>query len=214
MVKFYLMKLKSIFCLTQSLLLLPLLALALAGCTHDKVKPDPMAPPSIVANPGETNVPTLHVGDMVSITFSGLPTQLEPQNKPIKEDGTIMLPDIGSVQAAGKTVGKLEEIIHDLYVPKVYLHLNVTVTASSDRVYYIHGEVKSPGRLIYTGPITVSKAITSAGDFTDFANPSKVWLIRVNGDRFKVNVNRIRAGEDPDPPVYPNDQIEVARRFF
>ncbi len=173
-----------------------------------------MAPPRFVSNPGEANVPRLHVGDIVSISFSGLPTPLEPLNKPIKEDGTISMPDIGDVKAAGKTIGELEDTIHDLYVPKIYLHLNVTVTTSSDRVYYIRGEVRSPGRLIYAGPITVSKAITSAGDFTDFAKRSKVWLIRVNGDRFKLNVNRILEGKDPDPPVYPGDQIEVSRRIF
>ena len=74
--------------------------------------------------------------------------------------------------------------------------------------------MKSPGRLIYAGPITVSKAITSAGDFTEYANRSKVWLVRSNGDRFKLNVNDILDGDQPDPPVYPGDQIEVTKRLF
>jgi len=173
-----------------------------------------MAPPSFTSIPGEANVPRLHIGDVVSITFSGLPETVEPQDKPIKEDGTITLPDIGRVKAVGKTIGELEDTIHDLYVPKIYTHLNVTVKTSSDRVYYIRGEVKQPGRLIYAGAITVSKAITSAGDFTDFANRSKVWLIRSNGDRFKLDLNDILDGSQPDPPVYPGDQIEVSRRMF
>ncbi len=60
--------------------------------------------------------------------------------------------------------------------------------------------------------ITVTKAITSAGDFTDFANRKKVFLIRANGQRFKLNADAILNGDAPDPPVYPGDQIEVARR--
>jgi len=209
------MKLKSILPLRQSLLtLLPVLALTLAGCFSSGKKTDVMAPPSFESSPGEANVPRLHIGDVVSITFTGLPDSLESQNKPIKEDGTITLPDIGRVKAVGKTIGELEDTIHDLYVPKIYTHLNVTVATSSDRVYYIRGEVKAPGRLIYAGPITVSKAITSAGDFTDFANRSSVWLIRANGDRFKLNLNDILDGSQPDPPVYPGDQIEVTRRIF
>ena len=72
--------------------------------------------------------------------------------------------------------------------------------------------VKSAARK--SGPVTVSKAITSAGDFTDFANHSKIWLIRANGDRFKLNLDAILAGEQPDPPVFPGDQIEVGRRIF
>ena len=212
------MKLKFLFLLRRSLLLLlPVLTLALAGCSlfsGSGKKIDPMAPPEFVTNVGETNVPHLHIGDVVSVTFTGLPEIVEPLDKPIKEDGTITLPDVGRVKAAGKTIGELEDTIHDLYVPKIYTHLNVTVKTSSDRVSYIRGEVKSPGRLIYAGPITVSKAITSAGDFTEYANRSKVWIVRSNGDRFKLNVNDILDGDQPDPPVYPGDQIEVTKRLF
>ncbi len=197
-------------------MLLPVLALT--GCSlfyHSGKKLDPMAPPEFTSNPGEPNVPRLHIGDVVSITYSGLPDVIDPQDKPIKEDGTITLPDIGRVKAVGKTIGELEDTIHDLYVPKIYTHLNVTVKTSSDRVYYISGEVKAPGRLIYAGGgITVSKAITSAGGFTDFASHSGVWLVRANGDRFKLNVDDIMDGSLPDPPVYPGDQIQVNRRLF
>jgi hypothetical protein len=68
--------------------------------------------------------------------------------------------------------------------------------------------------MIYTGPISVSKAITSAGDFSEFADRSDVTLTRANGQRFKLNLNRILAGKDVDPPVYPGDQIKVGKRIF
>jgi polysaccharide export outer membrane protein len=211
------MKLKFFPTLRQSLLvLLPVLTLALAGCSlfsNNEKKLDVMAPPG----PDTTKpiVPRLQIGDVVIVTFSGLPSDdYAAQEKPIKEDGSITLPDIGRVDAAGKTPGELEDIIHDLYVPKVVKHLNVTVKNTASYVYYVRGEVKGPGRQIYTGPITVSKAITSAGDFTELASRSSVWLTRVNGDRFKLNLNRILDGEDPDPPVYPGDQVQVNKRIF
>jgi protein involved in polysaccharide export with SLBB domain len=199
----------------RTLACLPLLAIALSGCSlfsHSQ-KEDVMASPGYVVQPGE-ELPRLHIGDIVTVTFSGLPDTQEPQEKTIKEDGTITLPDIGRVKAAGKTVGELEDAIHDLYVPKIYTHLNVSVKATNDRVYYVRGEVKAPGRIIYAGPITVSKAITSAGDFTDFADKADVVLTRINGKRFVLNVNHILDGRDPDPPVYPGDQIDVTRRIF
>ena len=209
------MKLELFFSFRQGLFtLLAGLTLILTGCASNGKKADVMAAPEFVTMVGEDKVPRLHIGDVVSVTFTGLPETVEPLDKPIKEDGTITLPDVGRVKAVGKTIGELEDAIHDLYVPKVYLHLNVTVKTSSDRVYYIRGEVRAPGRLIYAGPITVSKAITSAGDFTDFANRSSVILTRSNGDRFKLNLNKILAGDQPDPPVYPGDQIEVGRRLF
>ena len=209
------MKLKSFSLFRQSLFtLLPVMALMLTGCANSGKKPDVMANPGYVKNPGEGNLPRLHIGDVVTITFSGPPDQILGQEPTITEDGTITLPDIGRVQAVGKTVSELEDAIHDLYVPKLYTHLNVTVKASSDRAFYISGEVRSPGRLLYTGDITVSKAITSAGDLTDFADRSNVVLIRTNGDRFELNLNRILAGKDPDPPIFPGDQLKIGRRFF
>src|SRR5258706_13257787 len=106
------MKLKLLPLLRQSLLtLLPVLALAVAGCSlfsSSGKKTDVMAAPGYVMNPGEGVQPRLHIGDVVSITFSGVPDVLEGQNKPIKEDGTITLPDIGRVMAVGKTIGELE----------------------------------------------------------------------------------------------------------
>src|SRR5262249_45062974 len=136
------------------------------------------------------------------------------QEKLVNDDGTITLPEIGRVTAAGKTPAQLEQDIHDAYVPKIYTHLSVRVKTTSDRVYFVRGEIKTPGRLIYVGPITVTKAITSAGDFTDFANRKRVYLIRSNNQRFKLNCDRILDGELPDPPVFPGDQIEVKRRLW
>jgi len=212
------MKSKSfqLFTRCSRLLLLPLLALALGGCAlfSGSKKPSPMEPPTSEINPGGLNVARLHIGDTVTVIFSGLPEELAPQEKPLKEDGTITLPDIGRVKAAGKTPGELEDAIHDLYVPRFYTHLSVTVKTTGDRVYYVRGEVKAPGRMIYAGAITVSKAITSAGDVTDFADKADITLTRANGQRFELNLKRILAGKDPDPPVYPGDQIEVGRRIF
>jgi polysaccharide export outer membrane protein len=134
-------------------------------------------------------------------------------NQSIKEDGTITLPYIGSVKAAGKTSGELQNDIHDLYVPQYYKHLTITVK-SEDRVYYVGGEVKLPNRYLYSGQTTVTQAIQAAGDFTDFANRSKVWLIRADGERIKVNCNKALEDPSQDPKVYPGDQIQVPRRLW
>jgi polysaccharide export outer membrane protein len=156
----------------------------------------------------------LNVGDIVTITMVGPPEEQTPLEKPITDDGTIQLPDVGRIQAAGKTPGELEQAIHDHYVPAIYTHLSVTVKITGDRVYFVRGEVKTPGRLVYDGPITVTKAITSAGDFTDYANHHEVYLTRANGKRFELDCDSILKGEEPDPPVFPGDQIEVKRRWF
>lgn len=186
------------------------LILALAGCASENYK-EVMEVPA--GDSSEVPGAHLQIGDTITITFDGLPTNPANQEKTINEDGTITLADIGTLKVAGKTTGEVENAIHDLYVPKIYNHLTVTVKAG-DRVYYVRGEVKSPGRQVYVGTITVTKAITSAGDFGDFANHKNVLLIRSNGKRFIVNCDKILNGDAPDPGVYPGDQIEVRRNRF
>jgi protein involved in polysaccharide export with SLBB domain len=198
-----------------------LLGLLLAGCrsSSDEImfSDMPNGPGAINGTPSANgtspDAARFHVGDTIVVTLSGVPVEIPPHQEPIKEDGTITLPDIGKVQAAGKTAGELQNAIHDLYVPRFYTHITVTVNIG-DRVYYVSGEVKQPGRLVYVGQTSVNQAITSAGDFTDFANHKNVTLIRVNSDRMKINVDRVRNGRAEDPPVYPGDQIIVPRRVW
>lgn len=75
---------------------------------------------------------------------------------------------MGSIQAAGKTAGQLQRELQEAYVPKLYRRLTVTVL-TENRVFFVDGEVRQPGRLVYTGELTVLKAVASAGGFTDFA---------------------------------------------
>jgi polysaccharide biosynthesis/export protein len=170
-------------------------------------------PPPAVSD-GQTNaqVAHFHVGETVSVDFSETPDLIPQHDEQIKEDGNITLPLIGSIQAAGKTAGELQTQIHDLYVPKYYVRLTVTVKPG-DLVYFVRGEVKGPGRQLYVGDTTVTKAITSAGDFTDFASHT-VWLIRANGDRAKEDVDSATENPTLDLRVYPGDQIVVPRRIF
>ncbi len=191
----------SLFCL------LPVLSLFFAGCdTPYHAETDPNA---------NADVSHLHVGDELTVNLDGLPDPIEPHEEAIKEDGTITLQYIGAIKAAGKTAGELQRDIYNAYVPRFYTHsLNVTVKNTSERVYYVRGEVTKPGEQLYREGMTVTRAITAAGDFTDFANHKKVVLTRTNGERIKVNCEDVLSGDAPDPVVYPGDQIQVARRLF
>jgi protein involved in polysaccharide export with SLBB domain len=194
-----------------------LLGFACGGCSSSPNSSNkPKSPPALTGlSPEDSNLaaPSFHVGETVIVDLTGTADLIPEHIEPIKEDGTLTFPYIGAVQAAGKTPGELQNEIRDRYVPKYYVRLTVTVK-SQDRVYYVGGEVKQPGRQLYVGQTTVTRAIQSAGDFTDFANRSKVWLVRANGKHIRVNCNK--ALEDPslDLPVYPGDQIQVPRRLL
>lgn len=155
----------------------------------------------------------LQIGDLLKIEFSSGTIQLPVHEEHIKDDGTVTLDLIGAIQAAGKTVGELQKEIQKAYVPKYYRNLTVTVKGS-DLFYYTGGEVKSPGRQLYLGPITVTGAIKSAGDFTDFAKKTQVKLIRANGKILIINAIKAQEKTELDLPIYPGDKIDVPRRFW
>ncbi len=155
----------------------------------------------------------IHVGDSLSITFSDTPAQFPPSEQRVKSDGTIALPYTQTFMAAGKTRGQLETEIHDRYVPKFVTYITVNIKAQ-ERVYYVGGEVKAPGRQPYLGKLTVLRAIQSCGDFTDFADRKNVKVIRASGRTETVNCNKALKEPRLDLEVYPDDNIIVPRSIF
>ena len=195
-----------------------LASLVFTGCNSlndlPPVDTQPITPvtQSTQAAQAASNVAVFHVGDTVNVTFSGAPISPDPHEEQIKEDGTITLYLIGAVKAAGKTAGELQTEILTNYVPKYYVRLTVTVKPG-ERYYFVTGEVKAPGKQIYTGETTVLKAISTAGGFRDFASHT-VKLIRTNGDVREENCDNANSNPALDLKVYPGDQIVVKRSIF
>ncbi|HVK59254.1 MAG TPA: polysaccharide biosynthesis/export family protein, partial [Candidatus Kapabacteria bacterium] len=152
-------------------------------------------------------------GDKVYIDFAdnvGMPSNWQ---QTVREDGTITLPLGQQLRAAGLRKGELESAIHDLYVPRILKRLTVNVR-KENQSYFVNGEVKNSGQKDHTGLITVMKAISAAGDFSDYANKSKIDVIRANGERLRVNGKKIMNGEETDLPIYPGDRVYVYRRYW
>jgi len=225
------MRLRHAICSYSSLLSVGLLAIFLAGCgtmdsDNNQVPPSgPAAASSTPVSPSPAQAPVVslrtdpfRVGDRVKVDFSGSPTPIPFVETEIKGDGTIRLDFVGDIRAAGQTPGELERDIQSKYVPNYYTHLNVTVTPVV-RYFYVDGEINgggsSGGRVMYVGPITVTRAIAAAGGFNPFAARTKVKLFRVDGKKAIV-INCVKALDHPelDVPVYPGDKIFVPRRYF
>jgi polysaccharide export outer membrane protein len=190
----------------------------LAGCgtTSQDTSANGTKHPAQTSPPSE--IARFAIGDTVIVSFSGLPSgdpmMTELHQEPIKDDGTITLPYIDSVVAPGTTAGELQTEIHYLYVPKYYFNLTVTVSPG-ERVYYVGGEVKEPGRQEYVDATTLTKAIQSAGGLTDFASHHNVKLTHsATGQVITVDYDAVLQNPAEDPPVYPNDQINVEKRIW
>jgi protein involved in polysaccharide export with SLBB domain len=179
------------------------LVTVLSGCQTGQKYPDS------AQKPGDT----FRIGEVISVKavpWSGDP--LPDHTERIGEDGTISLLYIGQVKAEGKTASQLKKEIQDLYVPKYYNGLNVTVYGA-EKYFYVDGEVRASGKYEYPGEMTAVKAISVAGGFTDFARKTKVQVTH-NGHKQTLNVSTAIDNPSLEIPVYPGDTIHVPRRIF
>lgn len=184
----------------------------LTGCFGDGPKPTPAAG---TTKPKRYEADILQVGENLRITLSGITKETadKPIEQRIKDDGTINLELIGSVPAAGRKVGDLQQDIHDRYVPHYYTRLNVLVQYEN-RFIFVNGHVKLPNRLVYVPNMTVLKAIASAGGFDDYADQSGVTVTRADGTVEKVDCKKALKRPELDLPVYPDDKVQVDMRFW
>lgn len=126
----------------------------------------------------------------------------------VPSSGSISYPFLKEVKLAGKTVTEVETAIRTGLQGDYLIDPKVSVTVLVYRQFYIHGEVKYSGGYAYQPDLTLRKAITLAGGFTDKANKSKITVIR-DGDK--------RQGSQKiglDDLVSPGDIITVEESLF
>lgn len=155
----------------------------------------------------------IRAGDTLMISILDVPEAQRITDKEfvVRSDGTINVPNLQTVQAAGKTFGQFERELQTNYIAKKIFRQPTVVVKPGIRFYTVGGEVKAPARMAYSGGITVIRAIVSCGDFTDFANRKKVEISRANGDREVVDCIKARRDAKYDRPICPGDAIFVPR---
>ena len=182
------------------------------------LKPAPAPVPVVTNPPGDTKetVETpgvservLRSGDRLVVTIHAPPEPFTSQHV-VDEAGRINLPYIGAVVVAGKSCSRAQEEIEKQYIDEKY-YKNVTVIiVPPESEYSVSGEVLRPGPYPLTRNLTVLQALARSGRFTDYADQSKVYLIRGN-DRTEINLLDIRKGRQKDVVIIPGDVIEVPR---
>ncbi len=182
----------------------------LTGCVTDGTE-KPLPPVNCSAD-------EIRPGDGLTITFADAnppPIQGPEYRDRVKDDGNIQLPLVGSIKVAGRRSGDVERDVQRLYIDKGY-YKRITVTIRVEERYYsIGGEVRNPGPKMFSGEVTVLRAIQAAGDFTDFADKTSIKVIRTTGTNEIFNANK--AIKDPakyDRKICPGDTIHVGRRMF
>lgn len=193
--------------------LLAVLGFALAGC---KSMPIAENPPNIGSyEPTNGDSELLRPGDLLKFTFQGPSNLTIPVHEErVPESGYITLPDIGKVEAVGKTRVQLQEAVRAKYVPAHYRELSVTI-APAERFFYVAGEVRKEDRHPYLGKETLTGAISAAGGFSEFADKKNISVTRTDGTVLRAHYPK--ALENPtkfDLKILPGDKINVPRRYY
>jgi polysaccharide biosynthesis/export protein len=158
----------------------------------------------------------LVAGDVVRISFPAAPELNQTQK--IGSDGTLSLPLIGEVPAAGKTIGQIQADLARLYKPQLQDN-EVLVTLDTRAVpVVVSGAVQKPGKIIFERPATVLEAIMEAGGFTPEADLKKVSLIRIVKGEHETEIFDMRPvlKGKPTPAIYCSggDVIYVPERLL
>ena len=124
---------------------------------------------------------TLGVGDELAINVwenEGLTTEAT-----IRPDGTITMPLVGDLKAAGETPSQLKARIKARLGDFVKLQgseITVAVSAANSYRFTVAGEVSRAGVYNSAFYVTVAEAIALAGGFTRFAKRNDITLMRRN----------------------------------
>src|SRR5271166_2576764 len=119
----------------------------------------------------------LNSGDVVKISFPAAPELNQSQK--IGTDGTLSLPLVGEVHAAGKSPGQLQSELATLYKPQLQDNEVIVTLETRALPVVVSGAVQKPGKIVFERPATVLEAIMEAGGFTPEADLKKVSLIRI-----------------------------------
>lgn len=153
-----------------------LVFVTLAGC------PGRLPPYDYAREPDPRNKElTLGVGDVVAINVwenRDLNTEAT-----IRPDGTITMPLVGDLKAAGETPttlkGNIKTRLQD-FVKLQGTEITVAVKSWKSYKFTIQGEVVRQGVFTSEGFVTVADAIAMAGGLTRFARRDEVKVFRVD----------------------------------
>jgi len=133
----------------------------------------------------------------------------------VRPDGMISLPLLDDVQAAGLTAMQLRDVLAKKlaeYMPSP----EVSVIVNDVRSFKVSvmGEVARPARYELKSWTTVLDVLAQAGGFNQFANRSKIVILRPNGKtmtRVPFNYNKVvsSGGEEENFYLQPGDIVLV-----
>lgn len=124
----------------------------------------------------------------------------------IDASGTINLPLISRVLAAGQTPQNLEANVANALIKGDFLKRpRVQVSVLQFRPVFISGAVKNAGAFAFQDGLTVEKALVLSGGLNATASSSRIYLIRDQRGRQRVSLQT---------PLFPGDTVIAEDGLF
>jgi len=181
-----------------------------AGCASARQDASASAPAPASAAATTTSTAALDyrlgVADKVRLTVFNEPTLSGEFS--VNADGSIALPLIGNVVAAGMSSTQLQKTVEEKLSDGYLRDPKVTVEVLTFRPFYILGEVNKPGEYPYSTGLTVLKAVAIAEGYTYRADQKWIYLKHSGDDR------ETRMPISGNIFVQPGDTVRVGERFF
>lgn len=134
----------------------------------------------------------------------------------VDDDGTIRLPLVGRVNAAGLTEDELTLRLKEVLEQELLQRASVSVEVLEyrSRPISVLGAVRNPGTLNTSGRLTLLEALTAAGGLSS-SHGEEVHVLRraSNGltDQIEIPIRELLVQADPDVniPIFANDLVNV-----
>ena len=168
----------------------------------------PVLPAPIIEHPVDEKDYILGPGDVLSVVISG--QSEENYQSMVRPEGVIVLPAIGSVDIAGKSLFEAKKLIFNK-INTVYLSENISITIIQLRSFRVtvSGAVKNPGLFPVNALNRVSDAIELSGGFIDFTAP-QINIEEKNTPRSVTQNDRLQTMGNT--PVTKNDEKKIASK--
>jgi polysaccharide export outer membrane protein len=129
----------------------------------------------------------------------------------IGPEGTVNIPLIGKVKAAGLNATQLADAIEAKFVSdKIFTRPTVIINPTQvQRFVSVSGGVRQPQRLLWTPDMSLSSAVGNAGGVGDFGNKNKIMLIREGKAIGPYSLPELEKDPSRDPKLQPGDQVNV-----
>ncbi len=127
------------------------------------------------------------------------------QSLQVRPDGKITLPLIGDIKAEGRTSTELRDaLVAALKEYNTNPVVTVIVVETVPPVFYVMGEVNTPGTFEIKGQVSAVQALAMAGGFKDFAKPKSIRILRKGaaGSQQSLPFNYKDATEGKGSAVY------------